>query len=177
MDNRKKTANDYMPWKNKDDSDYIFETDPIVINATPEIVWEYVKDINNYATYSKDAVTAHVDGKPEAGKSITLELYKNTCAGKFIPTSVETISVVDEAKKIIGWGRPLLPCSSAKTERYQVLEPIDNGKKTLSSIAVRIPGVIGFFTNCMMKKQIENAFTDINEGIKKAAEQKALKLK
>ena len=100
--------------------------------------------------------------------SYHLELYKNACLGKLIPSSDETITVVDNDKHILGWSRRLPDGST--TERYQVLESTDNGNKTKSSIALKMPGMFGFFTHAMLKNQIETAFNILNAGIKNNAE-------
>lgn len=161
----------HMPWvKNRTDSAYYFQSEQ-KIDATPEVVWAFVKDIENYAKYSSGTITAHVDGEPKVDKTIAMDLYKDQPLGKAIPTSRERISIVDEKHNIIGWER-ILPLGSGITERYQVLEPIEGGKKTMSYIALKIPGSVGFFTNLFLKKPIENAFDEINKGIKKAAEAK-----
>lgn len=161
---------DHMPWiKTRKHSAKYFSGKSVEINASPATVWELVKDIKNYHLYSKEKITAYVEGEPLVNKTISMQLYKNQTIGKFFPTSHERISIVDDERKIIGWER-VLPFSGI-TERYQVLEETKEGK-TYSHIALKIPGAIGFFTNIFMKKWINEAFTEINIGIKEAAEKK-----
>lgn len=161
---------DHMPWiKNRKSSAKYFVGDSVEINASIDKVWEIVKDIENYHVYSNGKIIAHVEGKPEVNKTISLQLYKKQKIGMFFPISRERISVVDEDKKVIGWER-VLP-GGGITERYQVLKTTQEGK-TKSHIALKIPGTVGFFTNLTLKKWINDAFTEINRGMKKAAEQK-----
>jgi hypothetical protein len=161
----------HMPWvKSKKSSAYYFQSEPLKINATPEVVWEVVKDIENYDKYSNGTIRAHVDGEPQVNKTIALDLYKNQLLGIMIPSSKERISIVDNERKILGWERDL-PLCSGTTERYQVLET-DDEQNTKSYIALKIPGRVGFFTNLVLKKPIEDAFNKINKGIKEAAEEK-----
>ncbi len=142
---------------------HIYKTPPLLIHASPEMVWQHVIDIKNYEIYSKKVVRGHVDGKPEAGKKIILTL---PALGKILQTSEEKISIVDHDKKVIGWER-VLPGGSV-TERYQWLEETAEGE-TLSHIALSIPGWSGFFTK-VFKNTIEHAFDSINQGIKQASE-------
>lgn len=173
-DRKPDLSRNHMPWvKGRTDNARFFESKPIEIDATPEVVWEFVNDIENYDKYSKGKITAHVEDKdkqPEVNKTIAMDLYKDECLGKFIPTSRERISVVDEGKKTLGWER-VLPANGGITERYQVLESIGDGHKTMSYIALKIPGAVGFFTG-VLKSSIESAFDEISKGIKAAAEEK-----
>ena len=158
---------EHMPWINHKKG-YLFKTQPIEINASPAIVWAYVKDPNHYYQYSDGAVWAHVDGPVAPQSPIVLKLFKDTWLGKLIPTSHEIISEVNDTNTTIGWQRPL-PIGGF-TERYQVLEPSDDGKKTISYIALKIPGPVGFFSKVFMKGTIEKSFKELNEGIQDAAE-------
>ncbi len=161
---------DHMPWvSSRTNHAKYFFGNPVLIHASLDTVWEIVKDIENYTIYSKGKITAHVDGIPEVNKTISLALYQNKMIGNFFPVSHERISIVDEKNKIIGWERIL--SGGAITERYQVLEELKDGK-TNSYIALKIPGAVGFFTNLTLKKWINEAFTEINLGIKEAAEKK-----
>lgn len=181
QDRKEDLSKDHMPWVKRPKESTpcyfqfkpsYFQSGPREINASPDVVWEFVKDIENYDKYSNQTIVAHIEEKdkqPAVGKHISMTLYDKDCmvlsrAG--IP-SVEKISVVDEQKKVIGWERELP--GGEVTERYQVLEPTDGGKKTRSYIALRIPGCVGFFTS-PLKGTIEKAFNEINKGIQKAAE-------
>jgi uncharacterized membrane protein len=161
----------HMPWvQTRTSKAKYFVGQSVEIDAPIGIVWEIVKDIENYHVYSKGKITAHVEGKPAIDKTISMKLYKNQMIGKLIPTSNERISIVDEMHKIIGWER-VLPGGNV-TERYQVLEESKEGK-THSHIALKVPGKIGFFTHISLKKWINDAFTEINLGIKEEAEKKS----
>lgn len=165
----KDTASAHMPWKNPAGK-YIFQTTPLEINAPIETVWKYVLDIPDYYTLSNHAIYATVDGKPEVGKTISMQLYRDKTLGKiFFGTSNETITELNDKNKTIGWERDL-KCSGT-TERYQVLIPSEDGKKTTSYIALKIPGIVGCVSSIgVFKNSIQSAFKQINEGIKIAAE-------
>lgn len=162
-----KSPCEHMPWINHKKG-YLFKTQTIEINASPAIVWAYVKDPNHYYQHSDGAVWAYVDGPVAPQSPIALKLFKDTWMGKLIPTSYEIISAVDEANTTIGWQRQL-PMGGF-TERYQLLEPSEDGKKTMSTIALKIPGPVGFFSKVFMKGTIEKSFKALNEGIQDAAE-------
>lgn len=148
-------------------SDEMFSAGPIDINANIEDVWRIAKNVNDYNRISHGAISAHVDGPIAPGKEITLELYKDECVGHFIPKSKEIVTVVDDARKILGWMRKLP--DGEYTERYQFLEKISE-TKTRSSIVLRIPGPIGKMTKLTLGTIVNNALTDLNDGIKAAAE-------
>jgi hypothetical protein len=160
----------HMPWVSRNKNDHFFQTPPLLINASPDLVWKIATDINNYYKLSSGIITAHImEGELKVNNTITFKLYENTLLGILIPLSVEKISLVDEKNNAFGWERQL-PLHSGMTERYQVLEPREGGKKTASFIALKIPSWIGFLTYVTLKKSIEYAFFKLNEGIKKAAE-------
>lgn len=168
MKTRLEKSSEHMPWEHGKPNGYLFESEPLVINATKDIVWKLVKDINHYADYSKGAITAVIDGDPVKDKTLTMELYKGQPLGCLIPASTEKINKVDDEEKILGWKREL-PDGSV-TERYQVLKSTEDGK-TVSYIALSIPGAIGFFTQRTLKKSIEKAFNQLGDGIKQIAEE------
>lgn len=165
-------SRDFEPLLENDDNDlswvetgnckgYFFSTPPVDINAPIETVWKLVKDVDHYRLFSGGTIKAYVDGLLLAGKTITLKL-------KDIPRSDETITVVDDEQKILGWERNF--CNKVRTERYHILEPLSENQ-TRSYIALKIPaGFIGFFSNFLYKKTITQAFKNLNEGIKKEAE-------
>lgn len=151
------------------DATFELREGPLEINATPEAVWEVIKQVEDYQRLSKGAITAHVNGTIAVGKFIDIILYKDQWIGKFLPASKELITTVDEDNKILCWQREL-PYGAGHTERYQILErTADN--KTLSTIILRIPGVIGSVTNVVLKQKIAEAFKLLNEGIKVEMEQ------
>jgi len=41
----------------------------------------------------------------------------------------------------------------------------------MSYIALRVPGIVGFFSKCFLKSTIEDSFNQLNAGIKDQAEQ------
>lgn len=148
-------------------SDETFNAGPIDINANIHDVWRIVKNVEDYNRISHGAITAHVDGQIASGKIIALELYKDTCTGKFIPKSKELVTVVDDDRKMLAWVRELP--DGEYTERYQLLEKISE-TKTRSSIVLRIPGPIGKLTKLTLGKVINHALQDLNDGIKAEAE-------
>ena len=80
-----------MPWvHSRDASNYrFFESPPLLINESPEKIWSIVKKVENYALYSHNKVVAHVEGEPQVGKAIHLDLYKGKALGLLIPHSQE----------------------------------------------------------------------------------------
>ncbi|TAL61904.1 MAG: hypothetical protein EPN84_07200 [Legionella sp.] len=164
----KLSSADHMPWEKKNPG-YIFQAKPLVINASPEKVWFDVRDPNTYYQHSQGAIWAHVNGPVEVNASISFKIFKDKLIGKFIPQSYERICAVNDSKKIIGWKR-VLPLGLGTTERFQVLEPSEDGQSTNSYIALRVPGLVGFFTNCFLRGTIESSFNELNNGIKQSAE-------
>ncbi len=149
-------------------SDVTYVAGPIEINAGIEKVWLVTKDVEKYNSISHGAVTVHVDGEVVPGQIIKLSLYKDTCLGKLIPESNETITIVDNDRKMLAWMRELP--DGKFTERYQVLEKISENK-TRSTIVLRIPDPIGSITKATLGKVIDSALTELNNGIKHEAEQ------
>jgi hypothetical protein len=170
--NKPKTEKDLSWVKNRQGSGYTFFSNPITIHANIETVWNVVKDIPHYKRISNGAVDAHIDGPVEAGTPIHLDLYPDEFRGKFIPQSHETISIVDENQKVIGWEREI-PLTEKPTERYQVLEKISE-KETRSVIGLRIHGYAGFFTEIFMNNTVVESFTDLNNGIKAESEKRSI---
>ncbi|HTM62931.1 MAG TPA: SRPBCC family protein [Gammaproteobacteria bacterium] len=161
-----------IPWVQGRSAGYYFAAKPLVINASPDAVWQAVKNVSDYSQYSNGALTASLNqGVLSVNNYIHLVLYANQAIGKFIPASDERISVVDDEHHVLAWERNL-PLKSGFSECYRVLEPIDDGRATRSHVALKIPGMAGFFTHLFYKKEIENAFDRVNEGIKVAIEKK-----
>lgn len=158
----------HMPWDTTQNG-YIFQTKALEINAPVSSVWAYVKDPNHYYQHSDGAVWAQVDGAIEVEKPIALKLFKDEWIGALIPKSQEVICKVEDETTSIGWKRELF--FGGNTERYQVLEPSADGTKTMSYIALKIPGPVGFFSKTFLQGTIEKSFKKLNEGIKEAAEQ------
>lgn len=158
-----------IPWEGKGKG-YYFVAEPLVINAAPEVVWGLVKSVDQYHVFSNEAVQVSLpQGDIKVGNTIHFVLYKNQPIGKLIPESDEKISVLDDERHILAWERAVP--GGRRTESYRVLESLDEGRKTRSHIALRIPGCVGFFTSVLMKKKLEDTFNTINNGIKKAAEE------
>ncbi len=163
----KLSSSEHMPWV-QGRKGYLFQSTPVEINADPASIWTLVKDPNHYYEHSHGAVWAHVDGEVAVPNNISLKLFKDKFVGNLIPRSDEKISTADDKAFALGWERKL-PFGGT-TERYQVLEPSADGTKTMSYIALKVPGIIGFFTNLVFKKTIENSFNELNAGIKEEAE-------
>lgn len=164
-----------IPWVAGRPDGYYFVANPLEINAPPAIVWDLVKSVSQYNHFSNGSITVTLpQGELKVDNAIHFALYKHQPIGTLIPDSDEIISVVDDQNYIVAWERTI-PFSGT-TECYRVLEPLDEGRKTRSHIALKIPGFAGFFTNKMLKQPIEGAFNDVNEGIRRAAEEKRLGL-
>ncbi len=160
-----------MPWVAGRPRGYYFVAHPLEINASPATVWGVVKSIDQYQNFSNGSVTASLpQHELKVNNTIHLVLYQDKLIGKFIPASDERISLLDDEKYVVAWEREL-PFKGGMTECYRLLEPIDEGRRTRSHIALKIPGFAGFFTNTFLKKSVEGAFNDVNAGIKKAAEE------
>lgn len=170
MDARSQSIN-ITPWVAGRPEGYYFVGNPIVINATPEVVWGLITDISRYEAFSNGIVKATiVEDELKVGNTIQFELYKDQAAGAFFPISNETISVADHDKFTIAWERATF--GKGRTESYRVLEPINEGTQTRLHSALKIPGFLGFFVHAFMKSKIENAFNSVADGIKQTAELK-----
>lgn len=155
-----------------DNKNYLFVSDPLEINADPKIVFEIVLKLDQYYNISNGAITAEILGEnkkliPDKTK-IKLRLYKDRF---IIPIGITaTVIVADQINDncwVIGWGS-LFP-TGAVNQRYHIMERLPNNK-TRSYIGEKNPGVIGFLTYKLLRKTIENAFNELNAGIKKSAE-------
>lgn len=167
----RKDAIKHIPWVVGRPDGYYFLADPLIIDAPPATVWELVKNVGEYHHYSHETIVASLpQGELKVGNTIHLVLYPRECVGKIIPASDERISVVDDEHHILAWERAT-PFGGS-TECYRVLEPVEDGKKTESFIALKIPGFTGFFTSHLLKSKIEGAFNQVNHGIKDEAERK-----
>lgn len=166
-------AHENVDWvKGEPTEGYVYSAPPLEIDADIETVWEVVKDIEHYGDYSDGAYVAHVEGELAVGKTIGLDVRGKGCV-KQLPHSDEIINAIDDEHKIIGWKRDIKTLSEP-TKRYQLLEPVAEGK-TKSYIAVRIPGWIGFLSKMpIIKDTIVSGFTELNQGIKQEAEQRQL---
>lgn len=151
-------------WVRSDDgTDFVIRTHPIDIEAPIDLVWEVVKDVEHYKRLSSGAIRAHVDGDVAVGKEISMQIFPKQCVGKIMGTSVETISIVDDARKIVGWTRHL-PLSG-DTERYHILEAI-GPHTTRSYIALKMPGLLGGVSALLFGTTIRKAFKALHHGIK-----------
>ena len=152
---------------------YLFQALAQEIDADIETTWEVVKDVQHYHNFSNGSITVQ-NHEVKEGAGIGFDIrVRGSCADSTLPHSDEIISIVDDKNKILGWER-ILPLTPEPTERYHMLEPSpDDPKKTRSYIGLRVPGVIGFFTNLLYKKIIKDAFNDLHVGIKQEAEQRA----
>lgn len=160
----------HIPWVVGRPDGYYFLADPLLIDAPPATVWELVKNVGEYHHYSHETILASLpQGELKVGNTIHLVLYPHACVGNIIPASDERISVVDDEHHILAWERAT-PFGGS-TECYRVLESVDDGRKTASYIALKIPGSVGFFTSHLLKAKIEAAFNRVNQGIKEEAEQ------
>lgn len=148
-------------------TDAVFNSGSLDIDANIETVWQVAKNVEDYNRLSNGAITAHIEGPIMPGKTIQLWVYKDKFVGKFIPPSTETITIVDEDRKILAWMRKLP--DGKFTERYQFLEKISDNK-TRSTIVLYIPGLIGEITKHTLGETITKAFIELNDGIKKEAE-------
>lgn len=152
---------------------YLIRVAPLDIKADPEVIWEIVKDLNQYRHLSKGSVDAKIEGVAASGKVFEIDLYKGQFAGWWFPHSRETLNVVDEEQKILGWERKL-PFGDGYSQRYQILEKLPDNQGTRSYIALHIPGNVGFFAKKFHGKLIERAFGDLHQGIKQEAESRQL---
>lgn len=152
----------HLPWITENDgTQFSYRATPLIINAPIARVWEVVKQANQYGSMSDNAIIATVDGAVEPGKAISFQVARDTWRGYFIPESHEHIHVVDEERKIIGWRRSL-PLSGY-SERYHLLVPIDD-QHTLSYIALKVPGIVGFFTQ-ILGSTLLDSFNKLHQGI------------
>jgi Polyketide cyclase / dehydrase and lipid transport len=164
-----------VPWVANRPDGYHFAAEPLEINAAPDVVWNLMKSIDRYSEFSNGSIRAHVvQGELKTGNTIHFVLYPNKAIGKFMPESDETINMVDDENHIVGWERRLP--GYGESECYRVLEPLEDGKKTRSHIELKIPGFVGFFTNALYKNAIQDAFNELNQGIKRAAEEQQNKI-
>ncbi|STX51565.1 retinol dehydrogenase [Legionella busanensis] len=149
-------------------SNYLFYSQPVDIKASGATIWKLMTDINHYKDISHAAIDAHLEDNLVAGNSIKLKLFPDSNKGKLIPAVTEKITVVDEEAKILGWSLPL-PQGLGCTQRYHVIEPI-NDNKCHSYIVDHIPSAVGFFSNLFIRKTINESFTQLNHGFKERAE-------
>lgn len=163
------SSSDHMPWI-KGRQGYIFQSKPVCIDADRETVWNLVRNPNGYDQLSHGAIWAQVS-EVQVNKRISFKLFRHRAIGFFIPQSDEIITKVDPQETTIGWERkfPLV----GSTERYQVLERTEDGR-TMSYIALKVPGIVGFFTNLFLKSTVEESFNALTDGIKVAAESKTV---
>ncbi len=155
---------------------YLVRVAPLDIKADPEIVWDIIKNLNFYSHLSKGLVDAKIGGATAPGQVFDIDLYKGQFAGWWFPRSRETLNVVDDAQKVLGWERKL-PWGNGYSQRYQVLEKLPDNQGTRSYIALHIPGSVGFFAKKLHGKLIERAFAELHQGIKQEAESRQLQVK
>jgi hypothetical protein len=143
-----------------------FQSELITIDAPIEKVWEIVKHPENYAALSNGAIHAEIKGDLAVGSTILLKVCPDSFAGKIMGESEETITMVDEKTKTIGWSRPVPLCGT--TARYHALKWL--GPNTTSSqITLDVPGAAGVVCSALFRKTIEPAFNALNQGIAREA--------
>lgn len=148
---------------------YIFRSAVVDIDAPLDVVWGVVQELNHYYEFSNHTIDIDLSGELALGSTFDIHLYPGTLKGFFIPTSTEAINVFNDEQHVLGWTRRL-PCSSHYSQRYHVLEALPDNQGTRSSIVLRIPGSVGFFTQKFMGHAITHAFDELNTGIKTQAE-------
>lgn len=142
-------------------SGYVFQTEPLLINASDETVWKLAKNVEQYSMLSNGAMIAHVNGELKPENDISLKVTS-------LPKVKEKIKIVNDKLKLICWGMQL-PFGMGTTERYQYIEAI-SPTQCKSYIVDRIPSLVGFFSNLMFKKKIIEGFKNLNDGFKEEAE-------
>lgn len=140
---------------------YIFQAEPLVINANAATVWKIAKSIEQYPMLSNGAMIAFMNGKLQPHKEIFLKV-------KSLPLVKEKINIVNDELKLLCWGIKL-PLGMGNTERYHYIEPISS-TQCKSYIFDKIPSLVGFFSNLMLKNKIIYGFDQLNEGFKEEAE-------
>lgn len=158
---------------NDDGRQYVFKSEVIDIYARPEKVWELVKNLSRYHEFSKGKLAITLQDELQSGTQIKITLFQDEVLGRFLPVTTATVNIVNDADKILGWQRPL-PFGSGHSDHYHVLQPLPDGRGVRSYDAVYIPGRAGFFTDKTIRRKFENAFTELNQGIKREAEQESL---
>jgi hypothetical protein len=136
----------------------------IIINATPEKVWNILMDFENYHTWNPFITS--ISGKAEVGKKIEAHMQPPGAKGMTFKPKV----LVFEREKEFSWiGHLVMPGLFDGEHRFQL---IDNGDGTTTFIqSERFRGILIPVFKKMLDVNTKNGFVAMNEQLKIRAEQ------
>ncbi len=141
----------------------------IDIDATPEVVWEVLTDLDRYSDWNP--FIASSVGKPEVGETLINSL--RTPGGK-VMTFKPTVTIVEPAKTFEWFGRFLLPGVFDGRHRFE-LHVLPNGRTRLVH-SEQLKGVIVRVLRKSLDTKTRQSFVDMNKALKTRAEAVALGL-
>ncbi len=153
-----------IDWVTEDDGSVVVRAE-IAIDAPGSIVWELVRDPNNYETFS-EVLSASVSVM-EAGAPIQLSIQ--LFDGLPPTTSDEFIGVFDDEARGVSWIRDF--GFDQYTDRWQVVE--DEGTGSRYYTALKFPDSIGWLIKITAAGKIEAAFNQFADELRNEAEFRA----
>lgn len=135
----------------------------IDIVAAPERVWEILTDFASYPRWNP--FIRHIDGTPEAGK--TLRACIEPSGGRGL-TIRPTVLIADRARELRWLGRLLIPGIFDGEHRF-VIEPLPDGTVRFHQ-SERFSGLLVPLLRGMLDRDTRRGFTEMNAALKRLAE-------
>lgn len=135
----------------------------IIINSTPEKLWEVITDFKGYSKWNPFIV--NIEGEPKKGEKIELQLHLKSGKNR---TYHPTITKVEKFKEI-RWKGQMLSSLLFQGERVLSIEKVDD--KSVKFINNEVfSGIASGFTPKKMDSDIEESFKMMNTALKNWAE-------
>jgi hypothetical protein len=135
----------------------------IDIAAAPERVWEILTDFASYPRWNP--FIRHIDGTPEAGKTLRARIEPSGGRGLTIRP---TVLIADRARELRWLGRLLIPGIFDGEHRF-VIEPLADGTVRFHQ-SERFSGLLVPLLRGMLDRDTRRGFTEMNAALKRLAE-------
>ncbi len=131
----------------------------IIINSTPEKLWNVITDFQNYSKWNPFIV--NITGEPKKGEKIELQLHLKSGRNRTYHPNITKVEKLSE----IRWKGKLLSSSLFEGERVLKIKKIDD--KSVKFINKEVfSGIASSFTPKKMDSDIEESFQMMNTALK-----------
>lgn len=131
----------------------------IIINSTPEKIWNVLVDFHNYSKWNPFIV--NITGEPKKGEKIELQLHLKSGRNRTYHPNITKVEKLSELR----WKGKLLSSSLFEGERILKIEKIDD--KSVKFINKEVfSGIASSFTPKKMDSDIEESFQMMNTALK-----------
>lgn len=139
----------------------------IIINATPEKIWNILMDFKMYPNWNP--FIKSISGSAQEGSTITARMEPPNANGM---TFKPKVLLVNKNKEFKWCGQLLMPGIFTGEHRFQIL---DNGNQTCTFIqSEKFTGILIPFFKKMLEVNTVEGFNLMNQKLKELSEQKPI---